>query len=92
MKLFQTLMFLAKELRASFGYLHRGIITGARASERQRCGLDSVFDFANDLALANGVASINIKASNRADRRARQLDGLLRLDHAIEFSLSHRDF
>ena len=41
-------------------------------------------DLADELALSNDVTPVDVKSRNHPNRRARELDDLLWLDHAIE--------
>jgi hypothetical protein len=51
----------------------------------KRCCLDTILQFANDLASTYEIPSINIKARDHTNDRASELDPLVRLDNTVEF-------
>jgi hypothetical protein len=77
---------VTEKLHASFGRLHRRIIGRSRSREHKGCGLYTILDLADDLALPDDVTSVDIKSREHPDRRACELDDLLWLDHAVEIA------
>ena len=74
----RELLQRGKEVRLRLGV--------AVASEREQCRFDAILQFANDLALSDDVAPVNIEACDDANDWARQLDDLLGFDDALKFS------
>jgi hypothetical protein len=84
-QLIDTSMFSAQELQTSLGGFDRRLIGGAGARQRQRRGLDTILQLAEDLALADYVSPVDIKTGNDADDRGREPHDLLGLDNTVVF-------
>ena len=86
-ELVRPLVFAAKKLQTRFGRLHRRLVGRPDARERERCGFYAVFELTDNLAFVDEIAAIDIKLRDDADKRIRQFDDLLRLNHALELRL-----
>ena len=85
MKLQQSLVLAAKKMQPGFMRLGYILVCCPCLGHYKRCRLDSILQFAKDLASPHDIPAINIKARDHTNDGARELDPLVRLDNALEF-------
>ena len=85
MKLMQSVVLAAKKMQPGFMRLGNIIVCCPCLGQYKRCRLDSILQFAKDLASPHDIPAINIKARDHTNDGARELDPLVRLDNALEF-------
>ena len=86
MELVHAPVLAAQKPHPGFGGFHSRFVRRSRTRKRKRGRLHSILDFADDLPLPDDIAPIDIKPRNHANDRARELDDLLRFDHAFELA------